>query len=317
MPVVGYGTDELPAFYSTTSGLRLPHRVDGPAAAAAAIAAHRSIPGAGGILIVQPPPADLAIEPRRGGGLDRGGDGRRGTPGDPRRRRHAPPPRVARAGVGRADAARQHRSDRRQCAHRGCDRIGLDLTAGGAMLARTPCASTKAARASSGKRSCGASVRSPIGRQLKELLLLELEVGFVLQGIGLQAGGADSDSFGSAVKRTYELTDDQVAELMDVASPTAEPRPRTSRMRRSRTTTSTRCGCSGAASTRRRRTTSSSSSRTARSCCASSASPGTGSGHQLAEFTRDEILAMIESAPELRQQLRAKARRRTLEGESE
>ncbi len=63
VPVVGYGTDELPAFYSTTSGLRLPHRVDGPAAAAAAIAAHRSIPGAGGILIVQPPPADLAIEP--------------------------------------------------------------------------------------------------------------------------------------------------------------------------------------------------------------------------------------------------------------
>jgi pseudouridylate synthase len=63
VPVVGYGTDDLPAFYGTTSGLRLPHRVDGPGAAAAAIAAHRSIPGAGGILIVQPPPADLAIEP--------------------------------------------------------------------------------------------------------------------------------------------------------------------------------------------------------------------------------------------------------------
>ncbi len=63
VPVVGYGTDELPAFYSTTSGLRLPHRVDSAIAAAAAIAAHRSIPGAGGILIVQPPPADLAIEP--------------------------------------------------------------------------------------------------------------------------------------------------------------------------------------------------------------------------------------------------------------
>jgi pseudouridine-5'-phosphate glycosidase len=62
VPVVGYGTDQLPAFYSTTSGLRLPHRVDGPIAAAAAIAAHRSIPGAGGILIVQPPPAELAID---------------------------------------------------------------------------------------------------------------------------------------------------------------------------------------------------------------------------------------------------------------
>lgn len=62
VPVLGYGVDDLPAFYSVSSGLRLPHRVDGPAAAAAAIAAHRSIPGAGGILVVQPPPAELAIE---------------------------------------------------------------------------------------------------------------------------------------------------------------------------------------------------------------------------------------------------------------
>ena len=62
VPVVGYGTDELPAFYSTTSGLRVPHRVDTADEAAAAIAAHRSIPGGGGILIVQPPPAELAID---------------------------------------------------------------------------------------------------------------------------------------------------------------------------------------------------------------------------------------------------------------
>jgi pseudouridine-5'-phosphate glycosidase len=62
VPVIGYGVDELPAFYSIGSGLRVPHRVDGPAAAAAAIVAHRSIPGAGGILLVQPPPAELAID---------------------------------------------------------------------------------------------------------------------------------------------------------------------------------------------------------------------------------------------------------------
>lgn len=62
VPVVGYGVDELPAFYSTSSGLRLPHRVDGPAAAAAMVRAHRSIPGAGGVLIVQPPPAELALD---------------------------------------------------------------------------------------------------------------------------------------------------------------------------------------------------------------------------------------------------------------
>ena len=61
VPVVGYGTDELPAFYSTSSGLQIGHRVDDPQAAATAIATHRSISGAGGMLIVQPPPADLAL----------------------------------------------------------------------------------------------------------------------------------------------------------------------------------------------------------------------------------------------------------------
>jgi pseudouridylate synthase len=61
VPVVGYGTDELPGFHAVSSGLRLQHRVDDPDAAAAAIAAHRSIPGAGGMLLVQPPPAELAI----------------------------------------------------------------------------------------------------------------------------------------------------------------------------------------------------------------------------------------------------------------
>ena len=54
--------------------------------------------------------------------------------------------------------------------------------------------------------------------RIKELLLLELDQGFVLQGLGMAGGGGDSDSFGALVKRTYELTDDQVAELMDVAA---------------------------------------------------------------------------------------------------
>ena len=34
VPVIGFGTDELPAFYARSSGLPLPHRVDDPAAAA-------------------------------------------------------------------------------------------------------------------------------------------------------------------------------------------------------------------------------------------------------------------------------------------
>jgi pseudouridine-5'-phosphate glycosidase len=61
VPVIGIGVDELPAFYSTSSGLPLAHRVDGPRAAAAVLAIHLVVQGSGGILFVQPVPADLAI----------------------------------------------------------------------------------------------------------------------------------------------------------------------------------------------------------------------------------------------------------------
>jgi pseudouridine-5'-phosphate glycosidase len=63
VPVVGIGVSELPAFYATSSGLPLSHRVETPAEAAAAIEAHLALPGAGGMLLVQPPPAELAIDP--------------------------------------------------------------------------------------------------------------------------------------------------------------------------------------------------------------------------------------------------------------
>lgn len=62
VPVIGLGTDELPAFYATSSGLRLAHRVDSVALAADAVLAHQALPGAGGLLLVQPPPADLAMD---------------------------------------------------------------------------------------------------------------------------------------------------------------------------------------------------------------------------------------------------------------
>jgi pseudouridine-5'-phosphate glycosidase len=61
VPVVGLAIDELPAFYATTSGLRLEHSVVDASAAAATIAAHLAISGNGGLLIVQPPPPEVAI----------------------------------------------------------------------------------------------------------------------------------------------------------------------------------------------------------------------------------------------------------------
>ena len=69
VPVVGYGTDELPAFYSRQSGLRVDTRVDRPQEAAAIIRAKRQLGLPGGILVVVPvPEADElpkeSIEPR-------------------------------------------------------------------------------------------------------------------------------------------------------------------------------------------------------------------------------------------------------------
>ena len=61
VPVIGMGVYEMPAFYAAGSGLALRHRVDGPAEAAAAMAAHLGLPGAGGLLLVQPPPPEVAL----------------------------------------------------------------------------------------------------------------------------------------------------------------------------------------------------------------------------------------------------------------
>jgi pseudouridylate synthase len=61
VPVIGLGVAELPGFYATSSGLPLAHRVETPEEAARAFALHRSVPGGGGMLVVQPPPAELAI----------------------------------------------------------------------------------------------------------------------------------------------------------------------------------------------------------------------------------------------------------------
>ena len=51
VPVIGYGTDELPAFYVRSSGLRLPYRVD-DALAASRIAREQLARGAGMVIAV-------------------------------------------------------------------------------------------------------------------------------------------------------------------------------------------------------------------------------------------------------------------------
>lgn len=61
VPVVGFGTDEFPAFYSTESGFRLEYRADDPAEVATILEVQGALRCRQGILVVQPPPASEAI----------------------------------------------------------------------------------------------------------------------------------------------------------------------------------------------------------------------------------------------------------------
>jgi len=58
VPVLGYGCDECPAFYTARSGVPVSARVDGPREAAAACAATWAVGGAG-LVIAVPPPEEL------------------------------------------------------------------------------------------------------------------------------------------------------------------------------------------------------------------------------------------------------------------
>jgi pseudouridine-5'-phosphate glycosidase len=59
--VVGYGTDELPAFYSRESGLAMDVRVDSPGEVAEIWTAHEEMDLPGALLLCVPPPPDHAL----------------------------------------------------------------------------------------------------------------------------------------------------------------------------------------------------------------------------------------------------------------
>src|SRR5262249_39108232 len=61
VPVVGYGTDEFPAFYVRSGGEPVSARVDTPEEAAASIAAHWELGGAG-VVVAQPVPHEAAVK---------------------------------------------------------------------------------------------------------------------------------------------------------------------------------------------------------------------------------------------------------------
>lgn len=61
VPVLGYRCDEFPAFYSVSSGLAVPHRLESAEEIAVVAHAHWSL-GGGGILVTNPVPDRAAVE---------------------------------------------------------------------------------------------------------------------------------------------------------------------------------------------------------------------------------------------------------------
>lgn len=62
VPVIGYGTDELPAFYTRSSGFVVDYRVDTPAQLAAMFKAQQELGMKGGMLVTNPIPEQYAMD---------------------------------------------------------------------------------------------------------------------------------------------------------------------------------------------------------------------------------------------------------------
>ena len=62
VPVIGYGTDELPAFYTRKSGFGVDYRVDSPEQLAAMFRAQRELEFRGGMLVTNPIPEEYSMD---------------------------------------------------------------------------------------------------------------------------------------------------------------------------------------------------------------------------------------------------------------
>ncbi len=65
VPVIGYGTEELPAFYTRTSGFKVDYRLDTPEQIADAFRAKLDMGLKGGMLVTNPIPEQYSMDPMR------------------------------------------------------------------------------------------------------------------------------------------------------------------------------------------------------------------------------------------------------------
>ena len=125
VPVVCYRTDQFPAFWSRTSGLKAPIRLDDAAAIAAFIRAREALALGGGMLVANPVPEADEIP---AGEMEAHIDGRLcATASPPGITGKAVTPYLLDADPEahrRPEPRHQHRADQEQCAPRGGDRGG-------------------------------------------------------------------------------------------------------------------------------------------------------------------------------------------------
>ncbi|MEU7567012.1 pseudouridine-5'-phosphate glycosidase [Streptomyces fradiae] len=63
VPVISYGSDDFPAFYCASSGVRSPHRIDDEDLIARVVATHWAAGHPGGVVLTTPPRAEDAVDP--------------------------------------------------------------------------------------------------------------------------------------------------------------------------------------------------------------------------------------------------------------
>ena len=63
VPVIGYGTEDMPAFYTQKSGFKVDYRVDGPEMLAKFFKTHLELGLRGGILVGNPIPDEYSMDP--------------------------------------------------------------------------------------------------------------------------------------------------------------------------------------------------------------------------------------------------------------
>ena len=61
VPVIGYGTEELPAFYTRSSGFKVDYRIDTPEELAAVFKAQNDLALGGGMLVTNPIPEEFSM----------------------------------------------------------------------------------------------------------------------------------------------------------------------------------------------------------------------------------------------------------------